>query len=166
LREEYQVVVTHAADQIHGVRAESYDRREIGWSIRERRRGIERVRKERITPGILVPPEHAVEIVPFVLADPQAGHIVRVAAVSGVGKNEAVEKESVVVERLHFESRSQQPRAGAKVYKGVVSGFVAGKIGEPSSKFKRLLDEVVTRLDAIEFRVFRRLSSCQLRAEE
>src|SRR5208283_3916706 len=64
--------------------------------------GVERVRQQGIVPGIFVVAQHYVEVVPLVLGDPHAAHLVWVSAVAEAADIETVEEVAVVVERAHL----------------------------------------------------------------
>ena len=83
-------------------------------------RRVQRVGEQVIVPKILVAAEQQPKVVPFILFDAQARHVVRIAAISEVAETQVVEKDSIVVDRAHLQRVVEEANAGTEVLKRIV----------------------------------------------
>src|SRR5215469_2150288 len=98
---------------------------------------------------ILIFAEHAAEVVPFVLFDPQLRNVVGVASVPKIAEKEVIKERAAVIERVHLRAEVQQARPLLQVNEGVVSLVIPGNIREAVTEFDGLLDVVVALVDAL-----------------
>ena len=87
---------------------------------RSRSRRVQRIGQQVVIPEILVPAKQHSKVIPLVLVDAQAGHVVRIAAVAEVAEAEIVEQEAVVVHRAHIQRVIEETNARTKIHEGIV----------------------------------------------
>ena len=85
-------------------------------------RRVQRVVQEVVVPKVFVAAEQQPKVVPFVLFDAQARHVIGIAAISKVAERQGVEQRCFVVERAHLEVEIEEPEPGTQVLERVVGG--------------------------------------------
>ena len=122
LRKQDQVVVIHPARGQHFMRRVR--------DVDERVGRIKRIGQQVIVPDVLVTPEAAVEVVPFVLGDPQAGCVFGIPAPAETAHKKIVEQYPFMVERSHAQSLFEQARPLLLIEEGIINRLAPIAVNE------------------------------------
>src|SRR5262249_45382044 len=100
-----------------------------------RRWRIQRIKKQIVVKDVLIPPETGIEAIHFSLLRAYAADIVRIAAVTEVGKQKIVKQHAGVRRRMHLQRVFQKTGTCSQVDHAVPRAGVAGEIGDTSAEF-------------------------------
>src|SRR5271154_3540885 len=124
------------------------------WSRRCR---IQRIGEQVVVPEILVPAKQHAKVVPFILVEAQASHVIGIAAIAKVAEVEVVEQEAIVVERTHIQRVVEESQTRAEIHEGIVGAGVPIDRTAPHAGLYGLLNVVVP---GILSRSFARAALC------
>ena len=111
---------------------------------RSRSPRVQRIGEQVVVPEILVPAKQHSKVVPFVFVEAQAGHVIRIPAVTKVAETEIVEQEAFVIQRAHVQRVIEQPKARTEIHECIVGVEIAIDPASPVTRLDGLLDVVVS----------------------
>src|SRR5215467_11689851 len=152
LREQQKIDIGQFVARTEKVRRIANNRGKTGRSVCKLRRDrIERICEQRVVPSVLVATEHGGEVIPLVLTDAQSGHILGISAIAEIAEVQPIEEYSLMVQGSHFSAEVEQSRTLLQVHKSIVSLLAAANVRETVAEFHRLLDVVISSLNAFWF---------------